>query len=111
MVSFTALGTPPEDDSGAGEGAPSTGTDPARSERSRSLASRIDAFMEGEDDLDNASPTILNGPRNRVQSEPGVDVNLDDRGSRPSGSIDVNVDESRQVPRPSVGSAQSIDVD
>ena len=40
-----ALGTPPEDDAGAGEGAPGTATDPTKNDHGTGLGSRIDAFM------------------------------------------------------------------
>ena len=45
-----ALGTPPEDEAGAGEGAPETPAPPAKSERVTALAARIDKFMEESDD-------------------------------------------------------------
>lgn len=88
-----ALGTPPEDDAGAGEGAPAADNDPAQ--KRGSLASRIDAFMAGESDLDDDIPIEEDRPRRpqsapsinpgsiepiiptRPQSEPGVDVELE----------------------------------
>jgi tetratricopeptide (TPR) repeat protein len=46
------LGTPPEDDAGAGEGAPAAAADPAKSDRVNALASRIDAFITAGDEED-----------------------------------------------------------
>ena len=59
------MGTPPEDDSGANEGAPEPVSSAAKSERVSALAARIDAFM-AEDDEDEASPA----PMARLHSEP-----------------------------------------
>ena len=78
------MGTPPEDDSGAGEGAPSNSTDPI-----------------GE------NQTRVEPRRGRLVSEPGIDVDFDDAERRQSdesidvrlsGSIDVSIDESRPAP-------------
>jgi Tfp pilus assembly protein PilF len=87
------LGTPPEDDAGAGEGAPAAENDPAK--KRGSLASRIDAFMSGEADLDDDIPIDEDRPRRpqsapsihpgsiepiiptRPQSEPGVEVDVE----------------------------------
>lgn len=70
MVIFKTLGTPPEDDAGAVEGAPAAASDPAKSERVNSLAARVDAFMA--DDEDDAGK-----PKAR-QSEPSFEVAIDD---------------------------------
>src|SRR4051812_20269387 len=71
MVIFKTLGTPPEDDAGAVEGAPAAASDPAKSERVNSLASRVDAFMADDEDDDAAKPK----PR---QSEPTFELPMDE---------------------------------
>jgi tetratricopeptide (TPR) repeat protein len=62
------LGSPPEDEAGAGEGIPETLASPAQSERGSGLAARIDAFMASTEDDE--------PPKPRAQSEP-VDVPID----------------------------------
>ncbi len=100
------MGTPPEDESGAGEGAPVPATDPRSNERHGSLASRIDKYMEddGPEDAPGGSP------------EPSIQVDMDELKPRTSagsiesrptrepehrsseGSIEVNLD-SGPVPK------------
>ncbi|HEY5924280.1 MAG TPA: hypothetical protein VIV11_21530, partial [Kofleriaceae bacterium] len=122
-----ALGTPPEDDAGAGEGAPATATDPAGSERVNALASRIDAFMASGDEpndpdkdkMDSSEPPRASEPSIpidsdapkrmvRLQSEP-VDLGDDEEDkheeSRPVEVADEDVQEiSRVTPLPSAPS-------
>jgi tetratricopeptide (TPR) repeat protein len=90
---LVALGTPPEDESGAGEGAPITATDPAANERPKGLAARVDAFI---DDDGGENQTMVEPRRGRFASEPGIDVDMDDRPEPRSseGSIDVRGDAS-----------------
>jgi Tfp pilus assembly protein PilF len=69
------LGTPPEDDAGAGEGAPATATDPAKSERV-SLASRVDSLIaatdegEVEQNGEGGEPKLLGSEPTPLASEP-----------------------------------------
>ncbi|HEY5949472.1 MAG TPA: hypothetical protein VIV40_28455, partial [Kofleriaceae bacterium] len=78
------MGTPPEDEAGAGEGAPAAATDPAKSDRVN-LASRIDAFISATDEED-AKPNDQNGGGDEPKllgsepvraSEPSIDVAID----------------------------------
>jgi tetratricopeptide (TPR) repeat protein len=62
------LGAPPEDDSGANEGAPEPVSSAAKSERVNALAARIDAFMAEDDD--DAEKAASPAPMARLHSEP-----------------------------------------
>lgn len=90
-----ALGTPPEDDAGVGEGAPAAAADPAKSERISSMAARIDAFMADDGDVDAPEPVMLGkDPKPRLSSEPAIDIDVDD--AKP---IDVSDDDVQEVSR------------
>ncbi len=117
---FGPLGTPPEDDSGAGEGAPVSTPAPGASEPRGSLASRIDSYEFADEDEAGGEHSIEGGEHKnpRMVSEPSIEVNLEEMKprtsagsieSRPSrtdpaprsseGSIEVNLDESTQTPK------------
>jgi tetratricopeptide (TPR) repeat protein len=129
------LGTPPEDDAGAGEGAPATATDPAKSDRVNALASRIDAFITAGDDEDERAkkadngqadePKLLGAEPNRLASEPGADMPLasaDERDAREAGSepaqkrlvrlqsepVDLDDDEPSSLELPPAGSGNTL---
>ncbi len=118
------MGTPPEDESGAGEGAPVSTSDPAKHERKSALAARIDSYNLDDEEEDETSSSgersIEAGERRnpRMPSEPNIEVNLEEMHprmsagsieSKPSrgepgpriseGSIEVNLDESAPTPK------------
>ena len=103
------MGTPPEDDAGAGEGAPATATDPANSERVNALSSRIDALVTSSEDDDQngegGEPKLLgNEPQPRLASEPSIDVPIDSEGDAPQKRLirlksePVDLDEDEPAP-------------
>lgn len=86
------MGTPPEDEAGAGEGGPAKAIDPVKSERISSLAARIDAYMAEDSDDEDAAQGRGNV---RLASEPGVDVAMDDLDdARPTAAAEAG-DDSR----------------
>ncbi|HEU4614706.1 MAG TPA: tetratricopeptide repeat protein, partial [Kofleriaceae bacterium] len=96
------MGTPPEDDAGAGEGAPAASADPAKSERVNALAARIDAFMadsDGEEDDEPAKvrPASDEPAKPRLASEPSIEIEVDD--ARADEPIEVSEDEVQEVSR------------
>src|SRR3954468_7014525 len=69
-----ALGTPPEDDAGAGEAPATATTDSASKNRTSGLAARIDAYLADDEDGDDAPPP----PKPRLQSEPSIDIPIEE---------------------------------
>ncbi|MDB4958363.1 MAG: Tetratricopeptide 2 repeat protein, partial [Myxococcales bacterium] len=68
------MGTPPEDDAGAAEGAPEAQAPPAKSERVNALAARVDALLLDDDDVEPVSRGTAKSESER--SEP-IDSPLD----------------------------------
>jgi tetratricopeptide (TPR) repeat protein len=94
-----ALGTPPEDDAGAGEGAPAAAADPAKRERVSALAARIDAFMAQGDEDDAPEALRANegrGNSNGSGADPMPTADAADDDAKP---IEVADDEVQEVSR------------
>jgi tetratricopeptide (TPR) repeat protein len=90
------LGSPPEDEAGAGEGIPETLSSPAQSEqRATGLAARIDAFMASSEDNDEEPP------KQRAASEPvDVAIEMDDVEEVPSQGVPEAVPDAEPAPMP-----------
>lgn len=71
------MGSPPEDDAGAGEAAPDAAVDRAaaavKSERLGSLASRVDAFLADTDDDEDAKPRPARPPTDSADAALDLD--------------------------------------